>query len=508
MRALISVSDKSGIADLAASLHESGCEIISTGGTLDAIRAAGIPATSVSEVTGFPEILDGRVKTLHPAIHAGLLMRRDAPAHVETMREHGFEPIDIVVCNLYPFAQTVRNPATQLAEALEQIDIGGPAMIRASAKNFPSVIVLVEPTDYAAVAASIRAGGPDSIPLATRRALAAKAFAHVSAYDAIIAEYLAEERFPNHLVFSGRKLHNLRYGENPHQQAALYARAGVGHEDANAGWDQRLGPALSYNNVLDAAAAWQVVGDFPGPAAAIIKHNVPCGVAQGSSISQAFEGALAGDPVSAFGGVVAVNRPVSMDLAERIARDRYDVLIAPAYNDGSISILGRKQNLRCLQVSGSHTVTVPEVRVLPHALLVQDADTIQPAPESWQVMTERDPSEDEIAQLVFAWRVVRHVRSNAIVLASDFGTVGIGGGQPNRVDAVRIAVQRAGDRANGSVLASDAFFPFPDGVEAAAAAGVRAIAQPGGSRRDHEVILAAERAGIAMVFTGIRHFRH
>jgi phosphoribosylaminoimidazolecarboxamide formyltransferase / IMP cyclohydrolase len=507
MRALISVFDKSGVVDFARRLVDAGATIVSTGGTLAALREAGVPVTSVSDVTGFPEILDGRVKSLHPLIHAGILARRDREDHMRTLREHRIEAIDIVVCNLYPFAETVRARDATLREALEQIDIGGPAMIRAAAKNHPSVITLVDPVDYQSVGEIIFRCGAEGVDPTRRRALAAKAFGHVAAYDAMVASYLSEEIFPEQVILSATKRTALRYGENPHQRAALYARQDLEGTAGVAAWTQLHGPEMSYNNYLDTAAAWQVVQDFDDPAAAIIKHNVPCGVARDNAIARAFERALAGDSVSAFGGVIAVNRPVDLELTEIITRARYDVLVAPSYEDDGLARLVRRANLRCLQ-SGPDSASSMDVRVLPGALLVQEHDDSAPDPASWQAVTQRAPETAELRDLEFAWRVVKHVRSNAIVLATDGATVGIGGGQPNRVDAVRIAVDRAGERARGSVLASDAFFPFPDGIEVAAGAGVRAIAQPGGSRRDADVIEAAERFGIAMVFTGMRHFRH
>jgi phosphoribosylaminoimidazolecarboxamide formyltransferase / IMP cyclohydrolase len=507
VRALISVFDKSGVIDFARQLVDAGVEIVSTGGTLAALDEAGIPVRSVSDATGFPEILDGRVKTLHPRIHAGILARRDREDHMQTLREQQIEAIDIIVCNLYPFAETVRSHDTTLEEALEQIDIGGPAMIRAAAKNFPSVIALADPADYQHVAEIVARSGVEGLDSARRRALAAKAFGHVAAYDAMVASYLGEDLFPEKLIISARKLAELRYGENPHQGAALYEREDIAGKTGVAAWTQRHGPEMSYNNYLDASAAWHVVQDFAEPAAAIIKHNAPCGVARDAAIARAFERALAGDPVSAFGGVIAVNRPVDLELAEIIARDRYDVLIAPGYEDDGLARLVRRASVRCLQTRPDPTSRL-DVRVLAGALLVQEHDDSAPDPASWQVVTQREPETAELRDLEFAWRVVKHVRSNAIILAVDGATVGIGGGQPNRVDAVRIAVDRAGERARGSVLASDAFFPFADGVEVAAAAGVRAIAQPGGSRRDAAIIEVAEQAGIAMVFTGKRHFRH
>jgi len=509
MRALLSVWDKTGIVEIARRLHEIGFELISTGGTLRAIADAGIPVRAVSDVTGNPEMLGGRVKTLHPAIHGGLLARRDRPDQMAELASYGIGTIDLVVANLYPFGEVVSRPGVTLDDALEHIDIGGPTMIRAAAKNFPAVLVLVDPSDYEPVLDALAAGGLDGVPLDMRRNLAAKAFAHVAAYDSVIAAYLRPAGgFPDHLPLAGERMATLRYGENPHQEAAIYRLLNPRGTRGVAAWRVLSGKEMSYNNYLDAVAAWTAAADFPGPAVSIIKHNLPCGLATHEDLSQAFLTAHASDPVSAFGGVVALNRPVDAHTASLITDHFFEVVLAPAFSPDALEELRRKKNLRVVEVPDTGMEDPLEVRVLDGAMLVQTLDRAEPDPASWKTVTRRAPTESELKSLAFAWRAVRHVKSNAIVLAIGTATVGIGGGQPNRVDAVRIAVERAGARARGSVLASDAFFPFPDGVEAAAEAGVTAIAQPGGSVRDAEVIAAADRAGIAMVFTGIRHFRH
>lgn len=509
MRALLSVWDKTGIVDLARQLHEIGFELISTGGTLAAIEGAGVPVRAVSDVTKTPEMLEGRVKTLHPAIHGGLLARRDRPEQMAELVEHGIGAIDLVVGNLYPFGEVVRQPGVTLEDALEHIDIGGPAMIRAAAKNFPGVLVLVDPADYPDILDRLAAGGLAGVSQERRRELAAKAFAHVSAYDSVIAAFLRPAgEFPEHLPIAGIKAAELRYGENPHQTASLYHLMTPQGHTGVASWRLLGGKEMSYNNYLDASAAWTAAADFPEPTVVIVKHTVPCGIASDDELAVAYEAALASDPVSAFGGVVAVNRPLDARTAEAIGDRYYEVILAPAYEPEALATLQRKRNLRLIEVPDPGGASPLAVRVLDGAMLVQTPDRVAPDPTSWRVVTERQPTTEEMEALVFAWRAVRQITSNAILLARGRATVGIGGGQPNRVDSVRIAVERAGERAAGSVLASDAFFPFADGVEAAAAAGIRAIAQPGGSVRDDEVIAAANAAGIAMVFTGVRHFKH
>jgi phosphoribosylaminoimidazolecarboxamide formyltransferase / IMP cyclohydrolase len=510
-RALLSVYDKTGINELGRSLVDLGYEIISTGGTLAALAAADIPVTSVSDITGFPEILDGRVKTLHPRIHGGLLARRDVPAHLATLDELEIAPIDVVAGNLYPFGATIARPDVPLAEALENIDIGGPSMIRAAAKNFPGVIVLTDPGDYAPLLAELRAG---DVSLERRQALAAKAYAHTAAYDSVVAHYLRDDTgWPEEISFSGALAQVLRYGENPQQLGAAYRRLAVGKPargvlDA----EQLAGKELSFNNLLDADAAWGAVQEFANPAVSIVKHTIPCGLAERDRLIDAFTEALRGDPVSAFGGIVALNRPLDGETARRMAEIFFEVIIAPGFEDEALERLGKKKALRLLRMPADALepdgAADWDVRPVAGGLLVQTPDTAIDDPAAWRVVSERQPDAREMDDLMFAWHAVRHVKSNAIVLARDRALIGVGSGQPNRVESVRIAVAKAGERAAGSVLAGDAFFPFPDGPDLAFAAGVTAVAQPGGSLRDDEVIATANRAGAAMLFTGTRHFRH
>ena len=510
-RALLSVFDKTGIAALGRGLVDLGYEVVSTGGTLAAIEEAGVPVTAVSDVTDFPEILDGRVKTLHPHIHGGLLARRDDPAHMTALAAHQISPIDVVAANLYPFGATIAQEGVSLADALEQIDIGGPAMIRAAAKNFPGVVVLTDPVDYPSALDELRAGG---VALERRRALAAKAFGHTAAYDTVVAEYLRDpDAWPSEIAFAGRLARTLRYGENPQQRAAAYGRLRAGAPvpgvlDAV----QLAGKELSFNNLLDSDAAWSTLQGLDGPAVAIVKHTIPCGLSLRDDLVTAFDEALRGDPVSAFGGIVALNRPVDGETARRMAEIFFEVVIAPGYADSAIETLGKKKALRLLRMPPDFLLNAPladwDVRPIAGGLLVQTADVDPADPSSWRVVTAREPDLRELDDLAFAWHAVRHVKSNAVVLARASSLTGVGSGQPNRLESVRIAVARAGERAAGSVLASDAFFPFPDGLETAIAAGVTAAIQPGGSVRDDAVIAAADRAGIAMVFTGTRHFRH
>lgn len=510
MRGLVSVYDKTGVAELAAALVGLGWEIFSTGGTLRALTEAGVAATAVDAVTGFPEILDGRVKTLHPAIHGGLLARRDDPEHLAALARHGIGTIDLLVANLYPFAATVADPDVPFAAAIEQIDVGGPAMLRAAAKNHDGVVVLCDPADYESVLAELGGGG---VSAERRRALAAKAFAHTAAYDAVVAEFLRGEELPAELAVAGRKTHDLRYGENPHQRAAAYRRLGVGPA-AGGVLDavQLAGKELSFNNLLDADAAWGAVGGFAEPAACVVKHTIPCGLAVAETLPDAFAAALAGDPVSAFGGIVAVNRPLDGETASRLGETFFEVVVAPDFAAEALEILGPKRALRLLRIPPSPPVTAAraawDVRPIAGGLLVQDADSAVDDEREWRVVSHRQPSATEWADLRFAWVAVRHVKSNAIVLARERALVGVGAGQPNRLASVRIAAEAAGERAVGAALASDAFFPFADGLQAAAATGVTAVIQPGGSVRDEAVIAAADAAGVAMVFTGRRHFRH
>ena len=515
MRAIISVSDKTNVEVLGQGLAELGATVFSTGGTRRALEAAGVPVRSVSELTGFPEILDGRVKTLHPAIHGGILARRDRPSHLAELAKHGLEPVDLVAVNLYPFAETVSQPGVTLAEALEQIDIGGPTLLRAAAKNFPAVIPLCDPTDYAPVLEALRKGGLDQ---AARQRLAAKAFHHTATYDALVAAYLTTSEgrvldpsyWPDELALSLHKVSELRYGENPHQRAAFYALTQPGQGAIGlVGARQLQGKDLSYNNILDASAAWSVIADFPPPAVAIIKHTNPCGLAQAQDLLEAYRLALAGDPVAAFGGIVAVNTLVDGALAQQMVRHFYEMILAPAFTREALTYFATRRDLRLLELPLLKESVRWVWRSVPGGMLVQEADRLGEAEvREGRVVTRRAPTAEEWQALDFAWRAVRHIKSNAIVLARGQALVGMGAGQPSRVAAVEIAVKIAGERATGSVLASDAFFPKPDGVEAAAAAGVTAIVQPGGSIGDQDVIAAADQAGMAMVFTGVRHFQH
>ncbi|WGF89921.1 bifunctional phosphoribosylaminoimidazolecarboxamide formyltransferase/IMP cyclohydrolase [Marinivivus vitaminiproducens] len=527
-RALLSVYDKTGIADLGQALHRLGVELVSTGGTAAALRGAGLPVTEVADVTGFPEILDGRVKTLQPAIHAGLLARRDHAGHMETLAEHGFETIDLLVSNLYPFERT-RDSGAPFDEVVEMIDIGGPAMIRAAAKNHDGVVVLTDPDDYAEVLTDLSAQ-EGRIDETLRRRLAAKAFGLTAAYDGMIADWLYREAiadeakpgdgaaFGADLDLSATLRQTLRYGENPHQKAAFYARPGRRPGVTSA--RQVQGKELSYNNLNDTDAAFELVAEFDRPAAVIVKHANPSGVGVADDLAQAHAKALAADPVSAFGGIVALNRPLDAETARGIAPVFTEVVIAPDASEEALAILGAKKALRVLLTGALPSSAEPGLvlRSVAGGLLVQESDARPIGPSDLQIVTRRAPAESEIADLLFAVRVVKHVKSNAIVFARAGRTVGIGAGQMSRVDAVRIAAAKAAELAReagetesrtvGSVLASDAFFPFADGLEAAIAAGVTAVIQPGGSKRDPEVIAAADVAGIAMVFTGIRHFRH
>jgi len=526
-RALISVSDKSGLAEFARALASHGIEILSTGGSAKALRDAGIAVTEVSDHTGFPEIMGGRVKTLHPAVHGGILARRDDADHRAAMAAHGIAPIDLVAVNLYPFAATVAAGA-DFAACVENIDIGGPAMVRAAAKNHDFVTVVTDPADYATVVADLAAHNGATGP-ALRRRLAAAAYAHTAAYDAAIAAWLAREQgeaFPPLLVFAGHRREILRYGENPHQAAAFYAGGEARPGVASA--EQLQGKTLSYNNLDDTDAAFELVAEFapPGfdrPAVAIIKHANPCGVALGSTLAEAYRRALACDPVSAFGGIVAVNRPLDAETAGEIGKLFAEVVIAPAVEPAAREILASKKNLRVLATgalpdAGTSGMTV---KSLAGGYLLQTRDGGRVDAASLKVVSKRTPSAAEIADMLFAFRVAKHVKSNAIVYVRDLATVGVGAGQMSRVDSARIAAWKAREAAEaagaaggdargtaGSVVASDAFFPFADGLMAAVEAGATAVIQPGGSVRDEEVIAAADAAGIAMVFTGLRHFRH
>ncbi|SEN73952.1 bifunctional phosphoribosylaminoimidazolecarboxamide formyltransferase/IMP cyclohydrolase [Lihuaxuella thermophila] len=510
-RALVSVSDKTGIVELARELAKLEIEIISTGGTYRVLREAGVPVTGISEVTRFPEILDGRVKTLHPMVHGGLLAVRDNESHQEQMKENGIEPIDLVVVNLYPFQQTIAKPDVAFEEAIENIDIGGPSMVRSAAKNHRFVTVMVDPKDYPVVLEQIKKQG--NTDETTRLRLAAKAFSHTAAYDALISGYLNRltgEMFPDQFTITFQKQQELRYGENPHQQAAFY-REPLAGQGQIASAKQLHGKELSYNNINDANAALEIVAEFAEPAVVAVKHMNPCGVGIGETIEEAFQKAYEADPVSIFGGIIAANRPITAAVAAKMKEIFLEIILAPSFDDEALQILRAKKNLRLLQLGEEFAAgRTPSLKVqsVGGGALVQEADLASIRPEDCTVVTERKPSEEEWKQLLFAWKVVKHVKSNAIVLAKNSRTLGVGAGQMNRVGAAEIAIRQAGEEAAGSVMASDAFFPMKDTVEKAAAAGITAIIQPGGSIRDQESIDEANKHGIAMVFTGMRHFKH
>ncbi|MDO8122740.1 bifunctional phosphoribosylaminoimidazolecarboxamide formyltransferase/IMP cyclohydrolase [Isoptericola sp. b490] len=521
-RALLSVYDKTGLPELATALHDAGVQIVSTGSTARVVADAGVPVTPVEELTGFPECLEGRVKTLHPRVHAGILADLRKPDHVDQLAELGIEPFELVVVNLYPFAATVASGAAP-DEVVEQIDIGGPSMVRAAAKNHPSVAVVVDPARYEDVAAAVLRGG---FTLAERRALAADAFAHTAAYDAAVASWFAsayapdetaaQSGFPAVVAATWDRAAVLRYGENPHQAAALYAAPDVpGALPGLAQATQLHGKEMSYNNYVDSDAAWRAAHDFAGPAVAVIKHANPCGIAVGDDVAQAHAKAHACDPVSAYGSVVAANRPVTAAMAEQLAPVFTEVVLAPDFEPEALEILTRKKNIRVLRVPGPANSAPVELRPISGGLLIQQADRIDAPgddPSAWTLAAGEPADEATLADLTFAWRAVRATKSNAVLLAADGASVGVGMGQVNRVDACRLAVERANgmgeERARGAVAASDAFFPFPDGPQILLDAGVRAIVQPGGSVRDEETIAAAQAAGVTMYLTGTRHFAH
>ncbi len=517
-RALISVSDKTGVADFAKGLAALGVQILSTGGTASALREAGIEVTDVAEFTGQEEILDGRVKTLHPRLHAALLARRDDAEHMATLEREGIEPIDLVCVNLYPFEQTVASHQVAPEVAIENIDIGGPTMIRAAAKNHDGVAVIVKPESYDAVLAEMEESSGE-VSSSTRHWLANEAFAQTARYDAAISRWFSTsyEDFPEHLAVAYEKVLDLSYGENPHQRAALYSEAGI-RSHVLSRVAKLHGRALSFNNVLDLDSARRLVGDFEEPACVIVKHNNPCGVAIGESALEAYEKALACDPMSAFGGVIALNRPIEKELAEALHENFVEVLIAPEYEEEALEVLQQKEAIRILcgeERRDPDPVERDSKRVLG-GLLIQDRDGDPEPRELMEVVTKTEPSEEQWRDMRFAWTVVRHVRSNAIVIAKDGATLGIGAGQMSRVDSVRLAVEKCHNAREeeaeallaGSAVASDAFFPFADGPQAAIEAGATAVIQPGGSKRDAEVIEACDAAGVAMVFTKHRHFRH
>jgi phosphoribosylaminoimidazolecarboxamide formyltransferase / IMP cyclohydrolase len=511
-RALISVYDKTGLEELAKGLHEAGVEIVSTGSTAARIAGAGVPVMKVEKLTGFPECLDGRVKTLHPKVHAGLLADRRNPGHVQQLEDLHVEPFDLLVSNLYPFERTVASGASP-DEIVEQVDIGGPAMVRAAAKNHQSVAVIVDPGTYGAVLEAVRRGGYD---LTERKRLAASAYAHTAAYDAAVASWFANAYAPDEtgaesgwapiVASTWQRKAVLRYGENPHQRAALYTAGHGGLAEA----EQLHGKEMSYNNYVDADAARRAAYDFTEPCVAIIKHANPCGIAVGADLAEAHRKAHACDPQSAYGGVIAANRPVTAEMARQVADIFTEVVVAPGFEDEALELLTVKKNLRLL-VCPEGPSGVAEFRRIDGGLLTQTTDRVDAEgddPATWRLAVGPAADDATLRELAFAWRACRSVKSNAILLAADGATVGVGMGQVNRVDSSRLAVTRAGDRASGSVGASDAFFPFPDGLEVLAEAGVRAVVEPGGSVHDPDVIEAAEKAGLTLYFTGVRHFFH
>lgn len=508
MRAILSVWNKTGVVDFARGLLELGFEVFSTGGTKRALSEAGVAVREVAELTGFPEILDGRVKTLHPAVYGGILARRDMESHMEQLAKSGIATIDLVAVNLYPFIQTVVKPDVTLDEALENIDIGGPTMIRAAAKNFPQVLVVVDPDDYGPILEQLRRG---DIALEDRKKLAQKAFQHVAFYDTAVARYLEpkEKGFAPELTIGLRKRYDLRYGENPHQKAAFYEEA-LGEKMGITSAQQLWGKELSFNNILDADGAWNAACDFTEPTVVIVKHTNPCGLASHQDLAEAYRRAFAADPVSAFGGIVAVNRFIDLELAKEMEKTFFEIVVAPEFTGEALALLKGKRDLRLLAVGSmpSPGRSAWDLRSVAGGFLIQSRDLAAEEIESWRTVTQREPTAQEMKDLAFSWRMVKHVKSNAIVVAKDSMLLGMGAGQPSRVDSVAIALTKAGEQATGAVLASDAFFPFPDSIELAAKAGIAAIIEPGGSIRDEEVIQAADRYNLAMVFTGMRHFKH
>ena len=513
-RAILSVSDKTGIVDFAKELVGLGFEVLSTGGTAKVLKEAGVPVTGVSEVTGFPECLDGRVKTLHPMIHAGILAMRGNPEHMQQLESLGVTPIDVVAINLYPFKQTILKPGVTLEEAIENIDIGGPTMIRAAAKNWQDVSVIVDPADYGKVIAEYKENG--TVSRDTKVALAGKVFDHTAQYDTMISAYLrrqrGEEGLPADLSLTYEKVQDLRYGENPHQKAAFYREIGS-HTNTLDAAEQLHGKELSYNNINDANGALDLLKEFgeEKPTAVAVKHANPCGVGTGDTICEAYRRAYDADPVSIFGGIVALNRPVDKDTAQELAKIFLEIILAPDFDKDALEILTQKKNIRLLKLTDlakPNSKELLDMKKVAGGLLVQSLDTELLHEEDLKCVTERQPTPEEMEQLKFVWKVVKHVKSNGIALAKDNATVGIGPGQTNRITALELAIKYAGDKAAGSVMGSDAFFPFSDCVQAAQKAGITAIIQPGGSIRDQESIDAANQAGIAMVFTGMRHFKH
>lgn len=504
-RALLSVSDKSGLVDFARQLHTAGVALIASGGTARQISGADLPVTQVDDLTGFPEILDGRVKTLHPAIHGGILARR-TKEHLAELVQHDLAPIDLVVVNLYPFQQTVAQPDVTQADAIEQIDIGGVALLRAAAKNHEFVTVVSDPADYDSVAQMFM---NDELEISHRQRLALKAFQHTAEYDAAISNYLAgklapDEMLPARIQLTLDQLERNRYGENPHQQGGFYGYAGD-----QAPFTQLHGPEMGYNNWLDLDGSWRAAQDFAEPTVAIIKHGNPCGLASAETLAEAYDKALSSDQVSAFGGIVSVNRPFDLALVQQMGKLLVHVVAAPAYEPEALERLHKKKSCRVMLANDVAHEKL-SIRSIYGGLLIQEVDCSEEDmdPASWQIVSKAEPSSEQLADLAFAWRVARHVKSNAIVFAKDRATVGVGAGQMSRVDSVMIAGHKAAERASGAVMASDAFFPFADGIEAAAKYGIAVVVQPGGSLRDDEVIAAVDELGLVMAFTGTRHFRH
>lgn len=505
VRALFSVYDKTGLVDFARRLHAAGVQLIASGGTARQLADADLPVTQVEELTGFPEILGGRVKTLHPAVHGGILARR-TDEHLAELGRHGLAPIDLVIVNLYPFQQTIAKPGVTEADAIEQIDIGGVALLRAAAKNFESVTVVSDPADYASVAEAVAAG---SLGVEERRRLALKAFRHTAEYDTAISAWLTEQvedsaALPTRLGVQLEQVQVMRYGENPHQKGGYYSYAG----DAPA-FAQLHGKEMSYNNWLDLDGSWLAAQDFPEPTVAIIKHSNPCGLASAATLADAYDKAFASDPVSAFGSIISVNRTLDLATAQRLGDLFVEIVAAPAYDADALALLMRKKNLRILRATGAPGRQL-SLRSVYGGVLVQELDQSQDDlnPANWQIVSAAKPSAQQLADLAFAWRVCRHVKSNAIVYVQNQATVGVGAGQMSRVDSVMLAGHKAGERAKGAVMSSDAFFPFPDGIEAAANYGIAALVQPGGSIRDDQIVEAVDRLGLVMALTGTRHFRH
>lgn len=508
-RALVSVSDKTNLVEFVSGLVELGYEIISTGGTKKALETAGIKTIGISEITNFPEIMDGRVKTLHPNVHGALLCVRDNPDHVKQLQDLHIDYIDLVCVNLYPFKQTLKKPNVTHEEIIENIDIGGPSMLRSASKNYKFIPVVVDPNDYEPLLNELKTKG-ESCPI-TREYLAAKVFRHTAAYDAIIAQYLTErsgEKYPESFTITYEKVQDLRYGENPHQSAAFYKSSDPQYSLANA--KQLHGKELSYNNIQDGNAAIEILKDFEGqPAAVGLKHMNPCGIGLGKTIDEAWDKCFEADPVSIFGGIIAFNEPVTLAIANKLSQMFLEIIIAPAFDEEAYNLLSQKKNIRLLQLDTTLEVhTKLKVTNVNDGLLVQDVDDKKIFEDDLTCVTERKPSQEEMKQLLFAWKAVKHVKSNAIVLVKDNMTIGVGAGQMNRVGAAKIAIEQAGEKAKGSIMGSDAYFPMPDTVEAAVKAGVTAIIQPGGSIHDQDSIDVCNKHGIAMVYTGVRHFKH